>query len=101
MASDKQLTFFQIKIFCGKSTQDTEERSYSESADKWEEYRCIKMPGFDGTQTIRLDDFWLTVFSDQPEHLQMEVIGLESIAKYSGVQQLKETFTIVAELTYQ
>lgn len=101
MATEKQLTAFQISLFCGTNTESTAEHTYSDTADGWEDYQIIKMPGFAGPQTIRLERLWNIIFTQQPACTEMEVFGPETIVKYSGTQKLKERFTIVAQLQYQ
>lgn len=100
MADKKILTAFNLSLFlCGQN--DAEPcAQYEGSGDEWTSYLQIKQPGFDGYQTINLEGLWENVFSNYPKRVHMEVIGLETIVKYSDTQQFTEKFILVAELYY-
>lgn len=100
MKNNTILDQFQARIFTGSRTTGEPETDFSGNGQQWQNYRTIKLPGFDGSQTLNLDDFWLEVFTHQSSEVTAQITGLETISKYSNTQQLKERFTIVASLTY-
>lgn len=100
MDKTKKLDHFQAKVFSGNRTTGESEIEFSGQGPQWENYRTIKLPGFNGSQTLNLDNFWLDVFTHQQCIVTAKLTGLETIVKYSNTQQLKEPFTIVASLTY-
>ncbi|MBQ0756994.1 MAG: hypothetical protein KBT66_02790 [Amphritea sp.] len=100
MKNNKTLDHFKARIFTGSRTTGEPETDFSGNGEQWQDYRTIKLPGFDGSQTLNLDDFWLEVFTHQGSKVTAQLTGLETISKYSNTQQLKELFTIVASLTY-
>lgn len=100
MNNNKTLDHFKAQIFAGKRTRGEAETSFSGHGQQWQDYRTITLPGFDGRQTLNLDDFWLEVFNHQKNEITVKLIGLETIVKYANTQQIKEPFTLVATLTY-
>lgn len=100
MTTNKTLQYFQAKIFSGIRTTGDSERDFSGEGHKWQDYRTIKLPGYSGSQTLNLDDFWLEVFTHQNNEVIVKLTGLETITKFSDTHQIKEPFTIVANLTY-
>jgi hypothetical protein len=100
MKGTNKLDHFQARIFAGSQIFGDSEFEFSGKGDQWMDYRSIKLPGFDGSQTLNLDDFWSDVFTHQHTDISAKLTGQETIVKYSNTQQLKEPFTIVASLTY-
>lgn len=101
MSDEKVLERFSVEIFPGHRITGDALAHYTGTGDQWQQYDLIKLPGFDGSQTIDLRDFWHTVFQQQPTHYQVGVTGRETIVKWSDTQQLTEAFTLVAELSYR
>ena len=101
MVDLQKLKIFKIYLYPLNNTNVEATAEYTGSSNEWQSYRQIKLPGFDGSQTINLDDLWLNVFSNYPSNIQIDVTGIETIIKYSGTQQLTEKFTIIAELCYE
>ena len=100
MKYTESLDHFQAKIFTGSRTCGDSETEFSGKGQQWLNYRSIKLPGFDGSQTLNLENFWLEVFTHQNSDVTAKLTGRETIVKYSNTQQLEEPFTIVATLTY-
>ena len=101
MADPKKLKVFCIRIFPAGLINGEAKVEYEGNGEEWHNYRQIKQPGFDGAQTINLNDLWLQVFSQYPKSIQMEVVGYETIVKYGNTQQLTEKFTVVADFCYE
>lgn len=106
----KELKYFEAKIFLGAEAIGEPETEFSGAAQTWQDFRTIRLPGFDGSQTLNLDGFWLKVFNHQATDIAKlieiaeiteELTGVETITKYSNTQQLKQRFTIVASLSYE
>ena len=100
MGNDKFVDHFKAQIFAGNHTSGEAETSFSGNGQQWQNYRTVTLPGFDGRQTLNLDDFWLEVFNHQKNEVIVKLIGLETIVKYANTQQIKQPFTLVATLTY-
>ncbi|MFT7559760.1 MAG: hypothetical protein ACI93R_001675 [Flavobacteriales bacterium] len=101
MDNAKKLKMFTIKVFPVGLVNGEPETEYNGNGDEWRSCNQIKQPGFDGAQTINLDDLWLQVFSTYPKSIEVDVIGYETIVKYNNTQQLTEKFTIVADFCYE
>lgn len=100
MKNNKVLDHFHGRIYAGNRTTGEPETDFTGNGQQWSNFRSIKLPGFDGRQTLNLDNFWLEVFTHQSNEITTQLIGLETIIKHSNTQQLKQPFTIVANLTY-
>lgn len=100
MKNNKTLDHFQASIFAGSQTTGETVMDFSGNGQQWQEYLTIKVPGFDGSQTVTLNDFWLEVFSHQSSKITAKLTGLETITKFGNSQQIKMPFTIIAHLTY-
>ena len=101
MPDAKKLKAFTLRVFPAGLVNGESAVEYEGAVDEWHDYRQIKQPGFDGSQTIHLNDLWLQVFSQYPEKIQMDVVGYETIVKYNNTQQLTEKFTVLADFCYE
>ncbi len=101
MTEAKEIKSFELELFPHqKLSADRVARFVGDGGD-WQDYQSIKVPGFDGSQTINLTDFWCAVFEHQQSHYQCDVIGNETIVKWSDTRVLKEHFTLIARITYE
>ncbi|OOY35762.1 hypothetical protein [Solemya velum gill symbiont] len=101
MTDYKQLMNFDLKLYPYHQVTSQYAGSFTGTGDQWKQYQTIKQPGFNGSQVIDLTNFWRIVIEHQPSHYQCDVIGLETIVKWSSTRQLKERFTLVAQMTYK
>lgn len=101
MADVKTIKSFSVRVFPHQQLSAESVADFNGVGSLWQDYQYIKLPGFDGSQTVNLTDFWRAVFVHQPLHYQCDVIGCETIVKWSDTRTLKEKFTLIAEIVYE
>ena len=101
MTDNNSLTRFYLQLFPQQQISVDAIASFADTGDQWQHYLRINLPGFDGSQSVDLSEFWNTVFSQQPNHHQCDVVGRETIVKWADTKQLTQHFTLVADLTYE
>ena len=89
---------FQLKIFRDKKVADEPEATYTGSMDELTAYQVLKLAGFDGRITLRLDDFWNKVIEEGLSEYIATLTGYETIIKFGNTMQLKELFTVVVDI---
>ena len=101
MTNNNSLKDFRLQLFPQQQVAANAVASFTDTGDKWQRYLIIRLPGFDGSQSVDLTEFWHTVFEQCPTQHQCNVVGRETIVKWSDTKQLTEHFTLIADLTYE
>lgn len=91
---------FKLDVYRGKEVNNTPENSYSGVGHDWMSYRCIYLQGFDGRITLNLELFWKKVIANKLKTFSQTLLGYETIVKFGDTMQLKEAFTVHAEIAY-
>lgn len=91
---------FVLRLYRGRAATGDPELSVSGNGEEWKDYLRVRVPGFDGAVSVSLENFWSAVLGQRLESAESEVTGLETIVKFGGTMQLKETFTAVIEVAY-
>ena len=89
---------FQLKVFRGKKVIEEPETTYSGCMDELTAYQVLKLAGFDGRITLRLDEFWNKVIQEDLVAYTTTLTGYETIIKFGNTMQLKEPFTVAVEI---
>ncbi len=105
MAKVKQLSRFSLVIYPNAFLldSDTEFEPISQFEGDYSllsQYQQVKIPGFDGAQTIRLEAFWGHVLPNQVTEIVFPVVGVETIVKWSNTRQIQEKFKLHAKLAF-
>ena len=85
---------FELNIYRGQTVTDTPEYSVIGAGDDWANHTRLKFPGFDGSISLSLEDFWLNVLNNKTESCVQLLEGYETIIKYGDTMQLKEPFMV-------
>ncbi len=101
MANTSKLKKFKLTLYAGDNIDGEAVDEYQGAGEQWVNYQQLKLPGFDGSQTLNLQDFWLNVANTKPLAITTRIYGIETIVKWSNTHQIKNVFTLVAELSYE
>lgn len=101
MAEAKEIKSFELELFPHQKLSAEMVARFVGDGGDWQDYQIIKVSGFDGSQTINLTEFWCAVFEHQKCDYQRDVVGRETIVKWSDTTVLKEHFTLIATIAYE
>jgi len=85
---------FELRIFSGQTNQGKCEFETKIEPSEWPQFLQVKLPGFDGSVSVSLEEFWASALQSNQTYYSQAVFGYETIIKFNNTQQLKVPYLV-------